>query len=94
MLIINELEGRKEEHRLKKGGEFVLDGLSPGADQDHETVHDPGDATAWSSGIVAGEPFLLPDIFVRLRIDDERQAVTGRRLHLSRRHLLLPDTKK
>lgn len=94
MPIIDELEGRKGELSLKEGREFVLDGASPGADQNHEAVHTPGDATARGSGVVTRQPLLLPDLFVRFRIYDERKAVTGGHLNLSGRHLLLPDTEK
>lgn len=94
VLVEDKLEGLKGELLLKKGGEFVLDGAGPGADQNHEAVHTPRDTTAWGSSVVTRELFLLPDLFVRFRINDEWQAVTGGRLNLSLRHLLLPDTEK
>lgn len=94
MLVEDKLEGRERKLCLKEGGEFVLDGASPGADQDDKAVHDPGDAAAWGSGVVARELFLLPDLFVRLRIDDKRQPIASSRFYLRGRHLLLPDTEK
>lgn len=94
VLVEDKLEGLKGELLLKKGGEFVLDGAGPGTDQDDEAADDPRDATARGSGVVTRELILLPDLFIRLRIDDERQAVTGNRLHLSPHYLLLPDTEK
>ena len=94
MLVEDKLEGRKGELRLKKGGEYILHGVGPGADQNDEAVHNPGDTTARGSGVVTRELFLLPDLFVRLRIDDERQPIASCRFYLSRRQLLLPDTEK
>ena len=94
VLVEHKLEGRKGKLCLKEDDEFVFDGASPEADQDHEAVHDPGDATARGSGVVTRELFLLPDIFVRFRIDDERQPIASRRFYLIGRHFLLPDTEK
>ena len=94
MPVEDEVEGREGELGLKEGGEFGLDGAGPGADEDDEAVDNPGDAAARGSGVIARELFLLPDFFIRLRIDDKWIAVAGGSLHSLPGHELFPDTEE
>lgn len=94
MPVEDELEGREGELGLKEGGEFSLDGASPGSDEDDEAVDNPGDAAAWGASVVTGELFLLPDFFICLRIDDKWIAVAGGILHSLQGHGLFPDTEQ
>ena len=92
--VEDEVEGREGEFCFEEGGEFVLNGASPAADKDDELVHDPGNAATRGAGIVARKSLLLPDVFVRFRVDDERIAIPGSSLHSGRGHRLFPDAEK
>ena len=70
VVVEDEVEGREGEFCFEEGGEFVLDGAGPAADEDDEPVHYPGDAATRGAGIVAGESLLRPDVFIRFRVDD------------------------
>ena len=105
MVVVDEFKVREREFLFEEGGELVLDGLGPLANEYNEFVDVPGDSTTRNLGIVSSElrldmfclgfkVFFSPNLTVQLGVVDEGNTFFSCLLNHLWRQFLFANTKE